>query len=74
MMDKVIARKVLRILNNKELHDILVDYANYRIDDLKEKLTFANVDEVRGLQASIRELKRFETLRDEALKAGDHNG
>jgi hypothetical protein len=70
-MDRQLAQKLLKVVNNKEIHDILIEYTEYRIDEIKDRLVFCNPDELRGLQNSVAELRRFKTLRDEVLKAGE---
>lgn len=70
MIPKQLASKLLMIVNNKQLIDVLNEYCDYRISDLKEKLSTAELSEVQKLQASIKELRRFETLRDEVLEVG----
>ncbi len=70
MIERQLAQKLLKIVNNRELHDILLEYSQHRITDLRSKLERAEIEEVKGLQASIRELRRFETLRDEVLEVG----
>lgn len=47
---------------------MLQDYVEYRIATLREQLENAHdVDQMRQIQGSIRELKRFKTLRDEIV-------
>ena len=70
-MDKQLAQKLLKIVNNKELFDILNEYTLFRINDHKDKLSTSALEEVKGHQACIRELRRFATLRDEVLKIGE---
>ena len=73
-MDRQLAQKLLKIVNNKELFEILNEYAEHRINVAKEYLTVAPSSEVPGWQATVRELRRFATLRDEVLKIGEKNG
>ena len=73
-MDRQLAQKLLKIVNNKELFDILNEYAEHRINVAKEYLTVAPPSDVLGWQATVRELRRFATLRDEVLKIGEKNG
>lgn len=67
-MDKKFCRDILLMVNQKDTYEMLQDYVEYRIATLREQLENAHdVDQMRQIQGSIRELKRFKTLRDEIV-------
>ena len=67
-MDKKFCRSILLMVNQKDTYEMLQDYVEYRIATLREQLENAHdVDKMRQIQGSIRELKRFKTLRDEIV-------
>lgn len=67
-MDKKFCRSILLMVNQKDTYEMLQDYVEYRIATLREQLENAHdVDQMRQIQGSIRELKRFKTLRDEIV-------
>lgn len=69
-MDRQTAEKFLRIVNDP-LYATWKEYANHRISVLKDELVMATeLDDIRRLQGAIRELKRFETLKDSVEQAG----
>lgn len=69
-MDKEIARRLLPLVNDKELMDALVAYAEHRINYGKDACIIAGtLDEVRKWQGAHRELSRMVTLRDEVIEA-----
>jgi len=67
-MDKKFCRSILLMVNQKDTYEMLQDYVEYRIATLREQLENAHdIDQMRQIQGSIRELKRFKTLRDEIV-------
>jgi len=51
---------------------MLQEYVSKRIEILREQLeTSLDVDQMRQIQGSIKELKRFKTLRDEVTKGAE---
>ena len=62
-------KQLLPVVNTKPHMDALEAYAQDRISALHIHLEAAqSMDEVKGLQGRIAELKRFHTLRDEVVK------
>ena len=72
-MDKQLASKLLKI-THPEILGALQEYTEFRINELKNRLATASLNDILGLQGAIAELKRFDTLRDEVKKAGEKNG
>lgn len=70
-MDKQLAQKLLKIVNSYEVYSSLIDYANWRSDEIKSRLVNCKSEELSGLQAQYQELRRLATLRDEVLQAGE---
>ena len=67
-MDKKFCRDILLMVNQKDTYEMLQVYVEYRIATLREQLENAHdIDKMRQIQGSIRELKRFKTLRDEIV-------
>lgn len=72
-MNKELAKSLLYFVNDVATSEAYLKYASFRIDFLKEQLTSArDFEEIKGLQGAIRELRRFETLRDEVLQFKDN--
>jgi len=68
-MEKTIARKLLPLVNNPEMMESLLAYSQYRIQTSRNFLESASsFEKVQDLQAVIREMRRFETLREEVLE------
>ena len=60
------------MVNQKDTFEMLQEYASKRIETLREQLeTSIDVDQMRQIQGSIKELKRFKTLRDEVTKGAE---
>mgnify|MGYP001573253828 CR=1 FL=1 len=71
-MDKKQAKSLSPLINNKEAMDALVAYADIRMNTCRAYLeTAPNWEVVKELQGSIKELRRFMTLRDEVLKKAE---
>lgn len=72
MMNKEQYRSVLPLVNNHEQMERLMVYVDHRIKDLRDQLeTLSDVDQIKAYQGSIRELRRFKTLRDEVRKGAE---
>lgn len=69
MIDQKFYRSLLPLVNDKDMMDRLQTYCDERIDTLRGHLeTTKEIDNIRHIQGSIAELRRFKTLRDEALQ------
>ena len=71
-MDKQFYRDILLLVNRKETYDLLQEYVDKRISVLQEQLEIT-LDEtsIRLIQGSIKELRRFKTLREEVQKGAE---
>ena len=68
MMDKLLYRTLLPLVNNKDSYTILVEYSEARISTLLHQIsTEPDMDKVKSIQGAIRELRRIKTLRDEVI-------
>lgn len=71
-MDKQFYRQILLMVNQKDTYKMMQDYADRRIFILRHQLeTELDMDRMRQIQGSIKELKRFQTLRDEVVKGAE---
>lgn len=71
-MDKLFFRQLLLLVNNKDQMEILNSYCEARINILRGFLeTTKEYEKIREIQGAIAELKRFSTLRDEAIKGAE---
>lgn len=71
-MDRLQYRVLLPLVNEKEQMDRLHTYVGHRIRTMQEQLeNLQELDQIRALQGSIKELRRFYTLRDEVLKGSE---
>lgn len=71
-MDKAQYRTLLPLVNNRELMNLLQEYAAARIEgyrDLLEKQK--DPQRILEVQGAITELRRFKTLRDEVIKGAE---
>lgn len=68
-MNKEDWRKLLPLVNDYQDMEILIHYANKRIEQLHKDLESpgCTLDQVRLIQGAIRELRRLMTLREEAI-------
>ncbi len=65
-------RELVWMVNQKDCMDLLIKYADARIEAARSNLeTATDMDTVSKLQGRIAELKRFHTLRDEVLKGAE---
>lgn len=71
-MDKQFYRDILLLVNRKETYDLLQEYVDKRISVLQEQLEIT-LDEtaIRLIQGSIKELRRFKTLREEVQRGAE---
>ena len=71
-MNRDVARQLLLLVNDKEMMDRLMAYALARIEGLRGQLEISkDQDRIREIQGSIQELRRFATLRDEAIRGAE---
>ena len=71
-MNRDVARQLLLLVNDKEMMDRLMVYALARIEGLRGQLEISkDQDRIREIQGSIEELRRFATLRDEAIRGAE---
>ena len=71
-MDKLQYRMLLLLVGNKAIMDVLHEYANIRITGLLQQLeTEQGLDRIREIQGSVKELRRFKTLKDEVVKGSE---
>ena len=71
-MNRDVARQLLLLVNDKEMMDRLQSYALARIEGLRGQLEISkDQDRIREIQGSIQELRRFSTLRDEAIRGAE---
>ena len=69
MENKKKYRELLPLVNDLDKYTILQEYAEHRIETLKNILvTQKDFERILELQGAITELKRFKTLRDEVIK------
>lgn len=72
MMTKDLYRAMLPLVNDHDQMERLQGYVDHRITSLRDQLeTLTDIDQVRAYQGSIRELRRFKTLRDEVRKGAE---
>lgn len=71
-MDKVLYKLLLPLVNDKNCYSILQEYAEARIELLKNSLSFEqDIDKIRFYQGTIAELRRIKTLREETIKGAE---
>jgi uncharacterized protein YbgA (DUF1722 family) len=69
MIDQKFYRSLLPLVNDREQMDRLQSYCDERIETLRNHLeNTKEIESIRHIQGSIAELRRFKTLRDEALQ------
>jgi len=65
-MRKKDSEKFLFLVNSIGISELLGEYADYRINLLTQEFqSISSLEELRGLQRAIVELKRLKTLKDE---------
>lgn len=68
-MDKKTAKKILPLVNDVEKYPLLQDYIDDRIETMRNFLeNTKDHQKVLEVQGAIAELRRFQTLRDQALE------
>jgi hypothetical protein len=68
-MEKVLAKKILSLVNDVEKYPLLQDYVDNRIETMRNFLENTKEHEkILEVQGAIAELRRFQTLRDQALE------
>jgi hypothetical protein len=68
-MEKILAKKILPLVNDVEKYPLLQDYIDNRIETMRNFLeNTKDHDKIMEVQGAIAELRRFQTLRDQALE------
>jgi hypothetical protein len=68
-MDKDTARSILPLVNDVDRYDLLQSYVRARIEVLRGYLeSTKELNKVLEIQGSIAELRRFQTLREQAVE------
>jgi len=68
-MEKVLAKKILPLVNDVEKYPLLQDYIENRIETMRNFLeNTKDHTKLTEVQGAIAELRRFQTLRDQALE------
>lgn len=68
-MEKVLAKKILPLVNDVEKYPLLQEYIDNRVETMRNFLENTKEhDKVLEVQGAIAELRRFQTLRDQALE------
>jgi hypothetical protein len=68
-MEQQVYRDLLPLVNDRELYSRFMDFVTARIDHLRGSLESASdIDEVRRVQGAIRELRRMQKLKEEAIE------
>ena len=68
-MEKDLARSILPLVNDVDKYLILQEYIDNRIETMRNFLeNTKDHDKILEVQGSIAELRRFQTLRDQALE------
>lgn len=71
-MQKKDGERFLPLVNDLESYKSLQSYAEYRITLLQKSLeTLVEINDILRIQGQIKELRRFETLKEEVLKSKD---
>lgn len=67
-MDKILATKIVKVLTNPDLEEVLKEYFEFQLDRLRRSLELeTNPNEIYKLQGRIQELRQFMKLRADAL-------
>jgi hypothetical protein len=68
-MEKTLAKSILPLVNDVEKYPLLQDYIDNRIETMRNFLeNTKDHDKIMEVQGAIAELRRFQTLRDQALE------
>jgi|TARA_B110000908_G_C9989877_1_gene329297 hypothetical protein len=68
-MDKITAKEILPLVNNVDQYPLLQSYVSARIETMRQYLENTK-DHVKimEIQGAIAELRRFQTLREQAIE------
>ena len=68
-MDKITAKEILPLVNNVDQYPLLQSYASARIETMRQYLENTK-DHVKimEIQGAVAELRRFQTLREQAIE------
>ena len=68
-MEKALARSIIPLVNDPDNYPLLIQYVEARIEVLRAFLENTKEHEkILEIQGAIAELRRFQTLRDQALE------
>tara|TARA_R100001510_G_C7579866_1_gene153262 strand:- start:357 stop:572 length:216 start_codon:yes stop_codon:yes gene_type:complete len=68
-MEKALARSIIPLVNDVDHYPLLIQYVEARIEVLRTFLENTKEHEkIMEIQGAIAELRRFQTLRDQALE------
>ena len=68
-MEKVLAKKILPLVNDIDKYSLLQEYIDNRVETMRNFLeNTKDHTKILEVQGSIAELRRFQTLRDQALE------
>ena len=68
-MEKVLAKKILPLVNDIDKYSLLQEYIDNRVETMRNFLeNTKDHTKILEVQGSITELRRFQTLRDQALE------
>ena len=68
-MEKVLAKKLLPLVNDIDKYSLLQEYIDNRVETMRNFLeNTKDHTKILEVQGSITELRRFQTLRDQALE------
>tara|TARA_R100001460_G_scaffold31623_3_gene62297 strand:+ start:832 stop:1047 length:216 start_codon:yes stop_codon:yes gene_type:complete len=68
-MEKALARSIIPLVNDADHYPLLIQYVEARIEVLRTFLENTKEHEkIMEIQGAIAELRRFQTLRDQALE------
>lgn len=68
-MEKELAKAILPLVNDQNLYPVLMGYIDNRIEVMRNYLeTQKDHEKVLEIQGAIAELRRFKTLREQALE------
>ncbi len=69
-MEKTLAKAILPLVNSQDNYTILQEYIDARIEAMRSFLeNTKDHNKILEIQGSIAELRRFQTLRDQALES-----
>lgn len=71
-MDKDTSRALLPLVNDKDMMERLQVYLDYRINKYRDLLEVQkDPNRITEMQGALIELRRFSTIRDEAIKGAE---